>query len=131
MTFLTGDRELEVRTATYGSGIDQSQHAKSVSHIIIIRNDRTFFYSFELFENASKVFLKFMISSNVDSLLCVHIPLKVPHFIFLSRCPARIDRTEVFFLPFMAQARNARTMKTRKEEKTRIRKLPYGPSKRG
>ena len=25
---------LEVRTATYGPGIDQSQHAKSVSHII-------------------------------------------------------------------------------------------------
>ena len=32
--FLKGDRELEVRTATYGPGIDQSQHAKSVSHII-------------------------------------------------------------------------------------------------
>ena len=29
-------RELEVRTATYGSGIDQSQHAKSVSHIITL-----------------------------------------------------------------------------------------------
>ena len=29
------DRELEVRTATYGPEIDQSQHAKSVSHIII------------------------------------------------------------------------------------------------
>ena len=28
---------LEVRTATYGPGIDQSQHAKSVSHIINIR----------------------------------------------------------------------------------------------
>ena len=33
---LKGDPELEVRTATYGPGIDQSQHAKSVSHIIII-----------------------------------------------------------------------------------------------
>ena len=33
--FRNGDRELEVRTATYGPGIDQSQHAKSVSHIII------------------------------------------------------------------------------------------------
>ena len=32
---LKGDRELEVRTATYGPGIDQSQHANSVSHIII------------------------------------------------------------------------------------------------
>ena len=31
---LKGDRELEVRTATYGPGIDQSQHAKAVSHII-------------------------------------------------------------------------------------------------
>ena len=27
-------RELEVRTATYGPGIEQSQYAKSVSHII-------------------------------------------------------------------------------------------------
>ena len=27
------DQELEVHTATYGPGIDQSQHAKSVSHI--------------------------------------------------------------------------------------------------
>ena len=33
--FWEGDRELEVRTATYGPGIDQSQHAKLVSHIII------------------------------------------------------------------------------------------------
>ena len=30
-----GGREQEVRMATYGPGIDQSQHAKSVSHIII------------------------------------------------------------------------------------------------
>ena len=29
---LNGDRELEVRTATYGPGIDQSQRAKTVSH---------------------------------------------------------------------------------------------------
>ena len=36
----------------------------------------------------------------------------------------------VFFLPFMAQTRSARAMKTRKE-KTRIHNLPYGPSKRG
>ena len=35
--FWKGDRELEVRTATYGPGIDQSQHAKSVSHIICVR----------------------------------------------------------------------------------------------
>ena len=32
--FWKGDRELAVRTVTYGPGIDQSQHAKSVSHII-------------------------------------------------------------------------------------------------
>ena len=32
---LTGDQELEVRTATYGPEITQSQHAKSVSHIIM------------------------------------------------------------------------------------------------
>ena len=32
---LAGDRELEVRTATYGPEIDQSQHARSVSHITI------------------------------------------------------------------------------------------------
>ena len=32
--FWEGDRELEVCTATYGSGIDQSRHAKSVSHKI-------------------------------------------------------------------------------------------------
>ena len=34
--FWKGDQELEVRTATYGPGVDQSQHAKSVSHIIKI-----------------------------------------------------------------------------------------------
>ena len=34
--FWKGDRELAVRTATYGPGIDRSQHAKSVSHIINI-----------------------------------------------------------------------------------------------
>ena len=32
--FWKGDREPEVHTAAYGPGIDQSQHAKSVSHII-------------------------------------------------------------------------------------------------
>ena len=34
--FWKSDRELEVRTATYGPGIDQSQHAESVSHIISV-----------------------------------------------------------------------------------------------
>ena len=32
---LTGYQELEVRTATYGPKIDQSQHATSASHIIL------------------------------------------------------------------------------------------------
>ena len=31
---LAGDQEPEVRTATYGPEINQSQHAKSVGHII-------------------------------------------------------------------------------------------------
>ena len=31
---LKSDQELEVHRATYGPGIDQSQHRKSVSHII-------------------------------------------------------------------------------------------------
>ena len=31
---MTGDQELEVRAATCRIEIDQSQHAKSVSHII-------------------------------------------------------------------------------------------------
>ena len=30
---LTGDQELEVHTVTYGREIDQSHHAKSISHI--------------------------------------------------------------------------------------------------
>ena len=39
--FWKGDRELEVRTATYGPGIDQLQPAKSVSHIIRGMYDQT------------------------------------------------------------------------------------------
>ena len=35
MWFGKGDQELEVRSATYGPVIDQSQHAKSISHVII------------------------------------------------------------------------------------------------
>ena len=44
--FWKGDRELAVRTATYGPGIDQSQHAKSVSHII--RVDMTLVFHLSL-----------------------------------------------------------------------------------
>ena len=36
--FWKGDRELDVRTATYGPGIDQPQHAESVSHVIIVNS---------------------------------------------------------------------------------------------
>ena len=35
MFWLVSDQELEVHTATYRPGIDQSQHVKSVSHIIL------------------------------------------------------------------------------------------------
>ena len=95
--FWKGDRELEVRTATYGPGIDQSQHAKSVSHIIICSNNN-------IYNNT---------------------------YLLLAECEVRTASCgPSFFLPFMAQARSARAMKTRKE-KTRIHNLPYGSSKRG
>ena len=42
--FWEGDRELEVRTATYRPGIDQSQHTKSVSHIINFNILLAFYY---------------------------------------------------------------------------------------
>ena len=51
--------------------------------------------------------------------------------LLLAECEVRTASYEPsFFLPFMAQARSARTMKTRKE-KTRIHNLPYGLSKQG
>ena len=52
-------------------------------------------------------------------------------YLLLAECEVRTaSYGPSFFLPFMAQARSARAMKTRRE-KTRIRNLPYGPSKRG
>ena len=52
-------------------------------------------------------------------------------YLLLAECEVRTaSYGPSFFLPFMAQARSARAMKTRKE-KTRIHNLPYGPSKRG
>ena len=52
-------------------------------------------------------------------------------YLLLAECEVRTASFgPSFFLPFMAQARSARAMKTRKE-KTRIHNLPYGPSKRG
>ena len=51
--------------------------------------------------------------------------------LLLAKCEVRTaSYGPSFFLPFMAQARSARAMKTRKE-KTRIHNLLYGPSKRG
>ena len=52
-------------------------------------------------------------------------------YLLLAECSVRTaSYGPSFFLPFMAQARSARAMKTRKE-KTRIHNLPYGPSKQG
>ena len=52
-------------------------------------------------------------------------------YLLLAECEVRTASYGLsFFLPFMAQARGARAMKTRKK-KTRIHDLPYGPSKRG
>ena len=52
-------------------------------------------------------------------------------YLLLAECEVRTaSYGPSFFLPFMAQARSARAMKTRKE-KSRIHNLPYGPSKRG
>ena len=52
-------------------------------------------------------------------------------YLLLAECEVRTaSYGPSFFLPFMAQARSARAMKTRKE-KTRIHNLLYGPSKRG
>ena len=52
-------------------------------------------------------------------------------YLLLAECEVRTaSYGPSFFLPFMAQARSARAMKTRKE-KTRIHNLSYGSSKRG
>ena len=52
-------------------------------------------------------------------------------YLLLAECEVRTaSYGPSFFLSFMAQARSARAMKTRKD-KTRIHNLPYGPSKRG
>ena len=56
---------------------------------------------------------------------------KKNHNLLLAECEVRtVSYGLSFLLPFMAQARSARAMKTRKE-KTRIHNLPYGLSKRG
>ena len=62
-------------------------------------------------------------------MLCYVMLCYVP---FISRVFAPYGKlwTE-FFLSFMIQARSAQAMETKKEKKTRIHNLPYGPSKRG
>ena len=63
------------------------------------------------------------------------LDLKGPHqlcntYLLLAECEVRTaSYGPSFFLPFMAQVRSARAMKTRKE-KTRIHNLPYGPRTR-
>ena len=47
---------VEVRTATYGPGIDQSQHAKSVSHIVITIMFKDVLRTFEA--EILKIFIK-------------------------------------------------------------------------
>ena len=55
----------------------------------------------------------------------------IEKYLLLAECEVRtVSYGPSFFLPFMAQARSVRAMKTRKEE-TRIHNLPYGLSKRG
>ena len=52
-------------------------------------------------------------------------------YLLLAECEVRTaSYGPSFYLPFMAQARSAWAMKTKKE-KTRMHNLPYGPSKRG
>ena len=59
------------------------------------------------------------------------LPVGINTYLLLAECEVRTaSYGPSFFLPFMAQARSARAMKTRRE-KTRIHNLPYGPSKRG
>ena len=56
-------------------------------------------------------------------------PWDVNKYFLLAECEVRTaSYGPSFFHPFMAQARSALAMKTRKE-KTRIHNLPYGPSK--
>ena len=63
----------------------------------------------------------------IHPLIC---PL-IEKYLLLAECEVRTaSYGPSFFLPFMAQARSVRAIKTRKEE-TRIHNLPYGLSKRG
>ena len=72
---------------------------------------------------------------NTSYPLHIYYPLQIfkawDKYLLLAECEVRTaSYGPSFFLPFMAQARSARAMKTRKE-KTRIHNLLYGPSKRG
>ena len=57
--------------------------------------------------------------------------ITITTYLLLAECKVRTaSYGPSFFLPFIAQARSVRAMKTGKE-KTRIHNLSYGPSKRG
>ena len=74
--FWKGDRELEVRTATYGPGIDQSQHAKSVSHIINIYV-YVYVYVYICMFKFLSVCLSVCVSLSVCLYVCVYVCLSV------------------------------------------------------
>ena len=71
--FWKGDGELEVRTATYGPEIDQSQHVKSVSHIILMHIK----LNSSLVAKKEKIFLgSLLYSLTVDSLIVHRAPAR-------------------------------------------------------
>ena len=141
LRFWKGDRELEVRTATYGPGIDQSQHAKSVSHIMIYNISKVTTYlhlfCFKIFCQVCTLLLLVIVWYIISTDPVWYVPPPPPPplttYLLLTECKVRTaSYGQGCFLPFtcMAQARSAWAMKTR-NEKTRIHNLPYGPSKRG
>ena len=61
--------------------------------------------------------------------ICCRYRLSEDIYLLLAECKVHTaSYGPSFFLPFIAQARSVRAMKTRKE-KMRIYNLPYGPSK--
>ena len=72
--------------------------------------------------------------SLLQEVITVKIHKQIPswitnHNLLLAECEVRTaSYGPSFFLPFMAQARSARAMKTKKE-KARVHNLPYGLSK--
>ena len=73
--FWKGDQELEVRTATYGPGIDQSQHAKSFSHIILSSIARGCFNIYSLLRKRKSK----MLNGERRELYSLSYPRRPPH----------------------------------------------------